>query len=189
MSSHCVANDSASPRRLPWRCFRNILAQHYTVSFRWGGGEGRFLVGTIKKSKCHEKTHWTWESYLFRSRNNIWKNNLHKGGRVWPSKSVPLPIKEQLWFFIPRINKYPSPEKSEGLCNQPIMNPLAFLNAKKISIYWKPLSTFLGSLYGKRDPYYSTIPFPYLESGFENGTVAAIMGIVWGPMSLGVPLK
>ena len=69
------------------------------------------------------------------------------------------------------------------------MNPLAFLNAKKISISWKPLSTFLGSLYGKLDPYYSTIPFPYLESGFENGTIAAIMGIVWGPMSLGFPSK
>lgn len=95
-----------------------MLSQHFGAAHCFvslGGCEGRFLVGTIKKLKCHEKTSWTWEIYLFRSSNNIWKNNLHKGGRLWPSKSVPLPIKGQLWFFIPKINKYPSPEKQQKI--------------------------------------------------------------------------
>ena len=108
-----------------------MLSQHFGGQlFRLGGGEGRFLVGTIKKLKCHEKTSWTWEIYLFRSRNNI-KQPTQGWALMTFEECSATNRGATLFFLIPKINKYPSPEKSEGLCNQPIMNPLAFLNAKK----------------------------------------------------------
>ena len=133
MSSRCVANDSASPRRLP--CF-----DAFATFWRWGGGggEGRFLVGTIRKLKCHEKTSWTWEIYLFRSRNNIKQPT--QGWVLMTFEECSATDKGATLVFVTKnmqksTSIHPLKKKGNLGCNQPIMNPLAFLNAKKISIY------------------------------------------------------